>query len=99
MGEHFASGVWHVKQGNDDEFVARWTEFLEWSKASYPSMVVANLLRDRGTAGRYISYSEWSDEASRNEWKQAPEFKARMGACVALCEDMHGADYDLAASV
>ncbi|MGY2744997.1 antibiotic biosynthesis monooxygenase family protein [Pseudarthrobacter sp. O4] len=99
MAEHYASGVWHVKQGNDEEFVGRWTEFLQWSRANYPSMVVANLLRDGGVPGRYMSFSEWTDEASRDAWKQDPEFKNRFGACVALCEDMHGADYDLAVSV
>ncbi|WP_285290139.1 hypothetical protein [Arthrobacter sp. ISL-72] len=25
--------------------------------------------------------------------------RTRIGACVALCEDMHGADYDVAATV
>lgn len=99
MAEHFASGVWHVKLGNDDEFVQRWKEFLQWSRENYPSMVVAKLLRDSGSEGHYISFSEWTDEASRNAWKQEPEFKARIGACVALCEDMRGADYELAASV
>lgn len=99
MADHYASGVWHVKQGNDEEFVQRWTEFLQWSRENYPSMVVANLLRDRGVAGRYMSFSEWTDDAARDAWKQAPEFKTRFGACAALCEDMHGADYDLAVSV
>jgi heme-degrading monooxygenase HmoA len=99
MAEHYASGVWQVKLGNDDEFVERWKEFLQWSRENYPALVVAKLLRDSGTAGRYITFSEWTDEASRNAWKQEPEFKARIGAFVALCEDMRGADYELAATV
>ena len=99
MAEHYASGVWHVKQGNHDEFVQKWTEFLQWSRENYPSMLVAKLLRDKGSPGRYMSYSEWADEPSRDAWKQDPGFRTRIGACVALCEDMHGADYDVAASV
>jgi quinol monooxygenase YgiN len=99
MAEHYASGVWHVGQGNDEQFVQKWTEFLQWSRENYPSMVVAKLLHDKGVPGRYMSYSEWADESSRDAWKQDPEFRTRIGACVALCEDMHGADYDVAASV
>lgn len=99
MAEHYASGVWHVKQGNDGQFVQKWTEFLQWSREYYPSMVVAKLLHDKGAPGRYLSYSEWSDETSRDAWKQDPEFWTLIGACVALCEDMHGADYDVAAIV
>jgi quinol monooxygenase YgiN len=99
MAEHYASGVWQVKEGKDEEFVERWKEFLQWSRANHPSMVVANLLRDRGTTGHYLSFSEWSDAASRDAWKQDPGFKTHIGACVALCENMHGADYDLAATV
>jgi len=99
MAEHYASGVWQVKDGKDEEFVKRWTEFLQWSRENFPAMVGAKLLRDRNTAGHYVSFSEWTDPASRDAWKQAPDFKTRITACVELCEKMHGADYDLAATV
>ena len=99
MAEHYASGVWQVKEGKDEEFVKRWTEFLQWSRENFPAMVEANLLRDRNTAGHYVSFSEWTDAASRDAWKQAPDFKARIGACVQLCDNMQGADYDLAVTV
>ncbi len=26
----YASGNWHVHTGNEDAFVARWTEFRDW---------------------------------------------------------------------
>ncbi|MEV7136485.1 antibiotic biosynthesis monooxygenase family protein [Arthrobacter sp. NPDC093128] len=82
MAGHYASGVWHVRQGNDEQFVQKWTEFLQWSRENYPSMVVARLLHDKGVPGRYMSYSEWTDESSRDAWKQDPEFRTRFGARV-----------------
>jgi quinol monooxygenase YgiN len=62
-------------------------------------MVEANLLRDRNTTGHYVSFSQWTDAASHDAWKQAPDFRARIGACVELCDNMQGADYDLAVTV
>ena len=32
MGEPFASGDWHGVPGKEDEFIARWTELLRWSR-------------------------------------------------------------------
>jgi len=46
-----------------------------------------------------VSFAEWTDEASRNAWKQSPEFAARISACRALCDEFHGSDYHRATSV
>ncbi len=99
MADNYASGTWHVKDGRDEDFIERWKEFIRWSRETYPAMLEARLMRDRGTPGHYLSVSEWSDPASRDAWKQDEGFKTRMGACVELCENMKGADYDLAASL
>lgn len=95
----YASGTWQVKEGREEEFIERWREFLEWTRETFPAMRVANLLRDSGVPGHYLSFSEWADESSRQAWKQAPDFETHIGACVALCENMTGADYDVALSV
>jgi quinol monooxygenase YgiN len=99
MADHYASGTWQVKQGCDQEFIDRWTEFLQWSRANYPSIVVANLIRDRRVPGHYVSFAEWTEEASRDAWKQNPEFTTHFDACFALCEHMSGADFDRVATV
>ncbi|WP_427131960.1 antibiotic biosynthesis monooxygenase [Pseudarthrobacter sp. S9] len=66
MADHCASGTWQVKQGCDQEFIDRWTEFLQWSRANYPSILGANFIRDRRVPGHYVSFAEWTDEASRD---------------------------------
>jgi quinol monooxygenase YgiN len=99
MAEHYASGTWQVRAGHEDEFVERWTEFLQWTRKDHPAMLAATLLRDRGAPGHFVSFAEWADEQSRAEWKQSPDFAVHFGACRALCEQMTGSDYDRATSV
>ena len=31
MPETYTSGVWLAKEGEEDEFVAAWTEFVQWA--------------------------------------------------------------------
>lgn len=99
MAEHYASGTWQVKPGLEQEFVQRWTEFLQWTRKDHPAMLVATLLRDQAAPGHFVSFAEWTDEQSRDAWKQSLEFGARFAACRALCQDMTGSDYDRAVSV
>lgn len=99
MAEHYASGTWQVKPGLEQDFVQRWTEFLQWTRKDHPTMLVATLLQDRTVPGHFVSFAEWTDEQSRAAWKNSPEFAVRFAACRALCEHMTGSDYDRAASV
>jgi len=99
MSEAFASGSWTVAAGNEEAFVARWTEFLEWTQAENAGFQYARLLQDTANPRHYISLARWDDAATRGAWKARPEFAQRMGACRALCDDMQGADYDSAVEI
>jgi quinol monooxygenase YgiN len=99
MAEHYASGTWQVKAGLEQEFVERWTEFLQWTRKDHPAMLAATLLRDRSVPGHFVSFAEWADEQSRSAWKESPDFAAHFGACRALCEHMTGSDYDREVSI
>jgi len=93
MAEHYASGSWQVSLGRGEEFVRRWTEFLQWTRKDHPAMLSATLLRDTRTPGHFVSFAEWTDEQSRTAWKASPEFGRYFGACRELCDDMTGSDY------
>ena len=93
MAEHYASGNWQVTAGREKEFVERWTEFLQQTRKHHPAMLVATLLRDHSVPGHFVSFAEWADEASRDSWKNSPEFTTGFGACRALCDTMSGSDY------
>jgi heme-degrading monooxygenase HmoA len=97
--QNMASGDWQVRRGSEDEFIARWTEFLEWTKASAPGFLGARLIRDTEQPTHFVSFAEWESGAARQSWRRLPEFASKMGACRALCEDMKGGDYDVAVVV
>ena len=92
-GEHYASGSWLVAAGNEDEFLARWRAFLEWTRDSMPGFRTARLIRDTDNPRHYISLAHWDSAEQRAAWKASPGFREKMGACRALCDDMSGSDY------
>jgi len=95
----FASGNWLVTDGKQDEFVARWTEFLGWTRANVPGLEGASLIQDTGDPRHFVSFALWSDAGARGAWKQMAGFAEHLGACRALCEEMAGSDFELAAEV
>ncbi|MEI8408950.1 MULTISPECIES: antibiotic biosynthesis monooxygenase family protein [unclassified Kribbella] len=99
MAEHYASGNWQVRAGREQEFVERWTEFLQWTRKDHPAMLTATLLRDGSVPGHYVSFAEWADEQSRTAWKESPDFTVHFAACRDLCEQMSGSDYEREVSI
>lgn len=99
MGDAFASGNWHVKDGKEDEFIDRWHEFLGWTQETHPALIAASLIRDLSDPGHFLSYAEWSDEDARRSWKETEGFAERFGACRALCDDFYGSDYVRAVAI
>lgn len=96
MGDAYASGNWSVAAGNEDAFIAGWTEFLEWTKAENPGFEMASLIRDVDNPRHFVSFALWDSPETRKAWKASDGFRSRMGACRQLCDDMQGSDYDAA---
>ena len=94
MGEHYASGNWHVKPGKEKEFVERWTEFLQWTRKDHPAMVRATLIQDTEDKTHFVSTSEWDNADARAAWKKSPEFAAKFSAARDLCSEMSSIDAD-----
>jgi heme-degrading monooxygenase HmoA len=88
--DSYASGNWKVKEGNEEQFVSRWTEFLQWSRDNAKGSNEANLLRDQGDARHFVSFGRFDDDESQEGWRALPEFRQKLGACVELCEDFQG---------
>jgi heme-degrading monooxygenase HmoA len=97
--QDYSSGDWHVRAGSEDAFIARWTEFLEWTRDSAPGFVSARLVRDVSEPGHFVSLGEWKDAPAAAAWMTLPDFAAKYGACAALCEEARGGRYTLAAEV
>jgi heme-degrading monooxygenase HmoA len=97
--KQFASGDWVVAQGKEEEFLQRWTEFLQWSKAEAPGLIEAHLLRDEQNARHFVSLSEWSDPGARDAWRSHADFQSHLQAARGLCDTFSNSDYELATEV
>ena len=99
MNEDFASGDWRVNAGQEEEFVARWTEFLEWTRGSAPGLRMARLIRDEDNPRHFVSFASWESAEAMSTWRSLPGFMAKLKACRDLCEDFRGSSYTVAAAV
>lgn len=90
----YASGNWHVKEGNEDTFLARWREFLEWTRENVAGFQHAFLLRGKSDARHFVSYSTWDNSASQQQWRTLPEFDTLLGACRDLCDNFQSDSYE-----
>jgi heme-degrading monooxygenase HmoA len=97
--QNYASGDWRVRRGAEQDFIARWSEFLHWTRAEAPGFLSASLIRDAEEPSHFVSFAEWETLDALLAWRRLPEFAARMGACRALCDDMRGSNYSLAVQV
>ena len=95
----YTMGRWRVRNGMEDQFVAWWTEFTEWSLGNAPGAETFVLIRDAADKHRFVSFGSWRDVASVDRWRSTPEFAERLGRCRELCEEFAGTDHILAAAV
>ncbi|MFL5796438.1 MAG: antibiotic biosynthesis monooxygenase family protein [Actinomycetota bacterium] len=99
MTESYASGNWHLQQGKEDEFIQRWTEFLEGTRNEHPALVSAQLIRDEADTAHFLSVSQWESTEAREAWKQSAGFQERFQACRALTDQFESSDYSPAVSL
>ena len=81
--QNYASGDWRVRSGAETDFIARWSEFLQWTRAEVPGFLSATLIRDAEEPAHFVSFAEWDSLDALLAWRRLPEFAARMGACQA----------------
>ena len=97
--QHLSSGNWVVRAGSEDEFIARWTDFLKWTRDSAKGLGSASLIRASDNPRHFISFAEWDSPDSLKAWRSLPDFALKLGPCRALCDEFNGTDYTLAATV
>ena len=77
MAETYTNGVWLVKEGEEDEFVAAWREFASWGR-TWPGCGTLRLVRDRAEPNRFMSFGPWESFEAQQAWKDSPEFRERI---------------------
>jgi heme-degrading monooxygenase HmoA len=97
--DSFASGLWVVSEGREDEFVSRWIDFVEWTRDNADGFREANLLRSGRDPRRFVSVAHWDDDAAQARWRSTPGFLDKLGACRELCDDAQTGRFRRVASV
>lgn len=100
VGEPFTSGNWVVKEGREDEFITRWTEFVQWSieTMGHGAFDPPVLIRETADPRHFVSFGGWSDPETVAKWRSHPEFPSRLGRARELCDEFVAGDYTVAAA-
>ena len=97
MAVPYTHGIWQVKPGRADEFVAAWTELAEWSLRDAEGAMWAKLLRDTGDEHRFVSLGPWESLAAIESWRELDGWKDRVGRIRELLVSFEPATLDLVA--
>jgi quinol monooxygenase YgiN len=99
-GQFYGSGDWLVREGSEEEFVERWTTFIEWSLDNAPGAVSESFVLVRSTEEprRFLSLGAWENQDARERWRQMPRMQELFTQCRELCEEVESHEYTLAAS-
>ena len=98
MSEAYSSGTWVAKDGEDEAFVAAWTEFAGWL-STMPGAGTARLTRDTSEPHRYMSFAPWESADAMRAWKSNPEFRQRMAAVQEHVTEFTPSEFELVAEV
>ncbi|HLM07421.1 MAG TPA: antibiotic biosynthesis monooxygenase family protein [Blastococcus sp.] len=70
----YTLGIWTVRPGAEDDFVAAWREMANNTTADFPS-ATAMLLHDRDRPNLFISYGPWRSLAEIESWRGSAVFR------------------------
>ena len=99
MPQPYTFGVWIVKPGREDDFVAGWREMAEWTAANAPGAGIGRLLQDEDQPTRFISIGPWDDKEAIAIWRSQLGLQERVGKLREMLETFTPATLDLRAEV
>jgi heme-degrading monooxygenase HmoA len=95
LGQPFTSGRWLVREGNEKEFISRWSALTLWSLKETGGAQFFYLIQDVREPRRFLSFGAWDEPESVQEWRSKPTFGELLGACRELCDQFEAHDYKL----
>ena len=99
MGKCFGTTIWQVKDGKQEEFVERWTTFLNWTRETQDGLKAAQLVADEEDRQRFLSVGEWRDSAARQAWQDTPRFMELVMPCLEVCDDVQSSQYEIKVTI
>ena len=97
-GRSYSSGEWLVRPGSEQEFIERWTSFIEWTLNEAPGAVSFVLVRSTEEPRKFLSLGAWESQEAQGAWREMPRMQELLGQCRELCEEFETHAYTLAAS-
>ncbi len=97
-GQSYSSGEWSVRAGSEEEFVDRWTMFIEWSLDNAEGAASFVLVRSMEEPSKFLSLGAWENQEAQEAWRKMPRMQELLGQCRELCEEFETHTYTLAAS-
>lgn len=77
METHYTLTTWHVQENHEEEFVRRWSEWVEWSHREGLD-APALLLRDVDDPHAFISFGPWQSVAAVQSWRALAGYQERV---------------------
>jgi heme-degrading monooxygenase HmoA len=98
MPETYTSGTWTVKAGEEDAFVAAWTDFVTWA-GTHAGSGTFRLVRNLDQPNSYVSFAPWESFEAQEAWKNQPDFRERIMRVRSHCEDFQPSTLELVVTV
>lgn len=98
MTEIYSLGIWTVKAGSEEEFVAAWRAMGEATIAEFPA-AHGTLLRDVDNRGRFVSFGPWDSLETVDAWRASTPFKEGVARIRELLDAFEPGTYELSAEV
>ena len=94
MGRPYTSGIWTVKPGREEDFVARWRELAEWASVEFPGAERPTLLRDMDQPHRFVSFGAWQDLEQIEAFRRHAEFARHVARIQEVLDDFTPVTYE-----
>jgi heme-degrading monooxygenase HmoA len=96
MPETYTHTTWRVQEGLEDEFVQRWSEWIEWSHLQGLGQR-ARLLRDAESPTTFISFGPWLSGDAVKNWRTAEGYHERVARLQEVLESFEPRTLELVA--
>ncbi len=84
----YTLGIWKVKPGNEQAFIAAWQALAIWTEDHFSSGGRGYLLQDDAQPQLFVSYGSWKDTQTIASWRATPEFQTFAAKAKILCEKL-----------
>ena len=99
MSQLYTSGRWTVFPGQEEAFVAGWSELAEWTSAEVPGSSWARLRQHHEKPNVFLSFGPWESGEAIAAWRDSPGFQERVGRVRGMLEDFEPAVFDCRAEI